>query len=106
MEIARALDLERISCVGRTMARTIGNPDVWRFGVVLTIITSAITIVFRPEFLLFKAQCLITLGEAVAPGNREMFKASSKHVYPNIWRVYIFKKVGKCQVVFCPGFLL
>ena len=49
------------------MARTIENADIWRFGIVLTTITIVITIVSRPEFLLFKVQCLISFGEAITP---------------------------------------
>ena len=50
------------------MAWIIESADFWRFGVVLTTITVANTIVSRPQFLLLKVQCLISCGEAITPG--------------------------------------
>ena len=56
------------------MARTIGNINIWHSGIVLTIIIIVITIVSCPEFLLFKAECLIGFSRAITPRNHEIFK--------------------------------
>ena len=44
------------------MARTIRNIDIWRSEAVLITITIVITIVSRPEFLLFKVYASSVLG--------------------------------------------
>ena len=84
------------------MARTIGNVDIWHPGIVLTTIIIVITIVSRPEFLLFTFQCLVDFGKAIIPRKHEVFKPASKSGNPNIWRVDFLKKFGKFQD-FCSG---
>ena len=88
------------------MARTIGNVNIWRSAIVLTTVTIVITIVSRPEFLLFKVECLVGFGKAITPRNHEIFKPASKSGYPNIWRVGFLKKIGKFRADFCPGCVL
>ena len=60
------------------MARTIGNVNIWRSGIVLKTIIIVFVIVSHPEFLLFKVECVIGFGKAITPRNHEIFKAASK----------------------------
>ena len=60
------------------MARTIGNAGTWHFGIVLTTIIIAISIVSRPEFLLFKVWCLVAFGEAITSRNHRYSNLNTK----------------------------
>ena len=81
-------------------ARTIGNVNICRSGIVLKTITIVIAIVSNPEFLLFKVECLIGFGNAITPRNHEVFKPASKSGYPNIWRVDSLKKIREISSSF------
>ena len=87
------------------MARTIGNVDICRSGIVFTAITIVITIVFRPEFLLFKVECLIGFGKAIIPGNHEIFKPVQSWIHTCL-ASRLLKNVGKFEAYFCPGHVL
>ena len=82
------------------MARTIGNVNICRSGIVLKTITIVIAIVSNPQFLLFKVECIIGFGNAIFPKNHEIFKPASKSGYPNIWRVDSFKKIREISSSF------
>ena len=52
IEVKGALNLEPRNCGGRTIAKTIGNENTWRSGIVFKTIIIVIDIVSDPEFLL------------------------------------------------------
>ena len=72
IDIEGALNLETKKLCWEDNGKNNWKHRYWRSGIVLTTITTVITIVSWPEFLLFKVWCLISFGNVIT--RRAIFK--------------------------------